>query len=122
MEALRLLFQSYHAAFERLDPAAISDCYLLPCATSDGDGNAVFADLQSLRNKFALNCQQLQAAGYTSSDFEILEYQPLGDHAASVKVAWSVSFNEQQQHFGTLYLCHLVAERWKIFSAQVFPF
>lgn len=115
------LFRDYAAAFDKLDPALITSLYRLPCAISDADGVQTFRDQASLMSKFGKNCDELRRLGYQNAQFNILRAEQLGQHEMLVHVGWRVSIASADIDFRACYICHQMAQRWLIFSTNVYP-
>ena len=117
---MKALFDKYTAAFNQFDSEQIANLYVLPCATSDGDGQDVFKSKTSLIKKFTGVCKQMAEMGYTHSEYKILNQESLGDSACAVTIQWKVFTKTNEIDFYTHYICHKVGNEWKIFTAQVF--
>lgn len=114
------LFDKYTAAFDALDASKIANLYTLPCATSDGDGQAVYDSESILIDKFNNNCEVMSATGYIRSTYNILTLEQLGSNACAVTLGWKTLTKNNEFEFRGHYVCHKINEQWKIFTAQVF--
>ena len=117
---MKQLFDKYTAAFDALKASEIAKLYKLPCATSDGDGQAVFTTESSLIDKFDANCNTMIAMGYSHSQYNIINQEMLGEGACAVTIGWKVFTKSAPIEFRSHYVCHKVDDQWKIFTAQVF--
>ena len=113
-------FKKYTEAFDALNSEAIANLYRLPCAISDADGTQIFTNRSALIEKFALNCKSMLNFGYQRAQFKIVQEQPLGQDKVSVTIAWRVNTANANIDFRTLYICHLIDNKWFIFSANVY--
>ena len=114
------LFEQYQMSFDALDATKIASLYHLPCAVSDGDGQAVFTSIEQLTEKFEANCKAMSAMEYSHSEFKIVDEKPMGGAAIGVTIAWKVFTKTSDIQFRAFYVCHNVAGQWKIFTVQVF--
>ena len=114
------LFQKYSDAFDSLDPNAIVSLYMIPCATSDGDGTQVFSKKEALLEKFEKNCLSMKTMGYSSSSFNILSETSMGEESKAINIGWRVQFEKSEIEFRSLYICQKISNQWYIFSANVY--
>jgi hypothetical protein len=117
---MKEFFQKYAEAFDSLDANRIADLYMLPCSASDGDGVNVFSDRKSLIKKFTANCKSLVGMGYKRSKVNILDVIEMDETTNTVVVGWRVILESAELEFRTLYVCHKVNQKWRIFSANVY--
>jgi ketosteroid isomerase-like protein len=115
------LFQKYADAFDALDANGIADLYMIPCSAFDGDGANVFPERKSLVEKLTKNCATMKSMGYKYSEFNRLDTTALGETAKAVTLGWRVHTASSVLEFRTLYVCHKIADTWRVFSANVYP-
>ena len=89
-EVARFL-ESYAAAFNRVDSAAIAKMYHVPCLTVRGDGSThTFDDHDQVREFMESVAQTYYDEGNRASSFDELTVIPIGGECALATLKWTL--------------------------------
>jgi hypothetical protein len=109
-EEAQAFFETYSAAFNRLDGDAVAELWCTPSGIADSGGPEGAARLTWWPDEAAMQANQRALCGvyrtsdYGRADFTLQAYVPLGAHHAFAHVHWTLSRRDgsllQQFHTG----------------------
>ena len=93
---VQAFFETYRAAFNRLDGDAVADLWHTPCAiTNSRSGEAAarltwWSDDAPMRANHRALCSLYRAEGYHHADFALVDCISLGAHHAFANLHWTL--------------------------------
>ena len=111
---LQAFFDSYRAAFDRLDAAAIAAHFAVPGMLIDGVPRIWLQQADIVANMDKL-VALYRDGGYAGASFVIEGRLPQGEDGATVNIAWTIARHDAVPwRFRTGYTLHRFADGWKI--------
>lgn len=108
--------ESYAAAFNRVDSAAIADMYHMPCLTVRGDGSIrVFHELAQVREFMGSVAKIYYDEGNRASSFNELAIVPIGNQCVLASLKWTLKDEDEApiREWRQSYNLIQTKEKWK---------
>lgn len=117
-EAIRVFFDRYNEAFQKVDVDAIPDFYTIPSISIRGDGSlVVFDSREALRRFFEGVARGYHDEGMRSAAYEPIGVEALGQGAKVVTLRWVLydEANAEIRNWGQTYNVTDRDGEWKIY-------
>lgn len=113
---IRVFFDAYRDAFNRLDGEAIARLYAVPSGMASSSGYTHWPSFEPIRENMLALCTLYSAGGYRSAAFEPAAFLAQGDDFAIADLEWHVERSSEQApwHFKTTYNLIRTEEGWRI--------
>jgi hypothetical protein len=105
LQEVTAFFESYNAAFDRLDADAVTALWHTPSGIRLGERMTWWAEREPMHANMVALCELYRKAGYARARHAIESHVPLGKDGAFVNVAWVLerSDGSELQRFHTGY-------------------
>ncbi len=115
-EDIALFFDSYRAAFDALDAAAIAGHYSVPSVLQDANGAVVWNTPAEVLANMEELVERYRSDGYDHATAESHHVIAIGRDAAFVDVSWTIHRAEgaAPRQFHTAYNLRRVEDGWRI--------
>lgn len=96
LQEVRVFFEGYRDAFDRLDGDAVAALWHAPSAITDASGDegrariTLWNDAAPMRDNMVRLCEAYRAAGYARATFAIEQFVALGAAHAFARLRWQL--------------------------------
>jgi hypothetical protein len=113
---IRAFFESYRAAFDRLDGDAVAAHFAVPSGIVSEGRYVHWASLRSVSENMRALCKRYAANGYASAHFESSALIDQGEDCAVADIAWTIERTENREpwRFNTTYNLLRTREGWRV--------